>query len=317
MNIYTQIYELVSALPLVKSWPEMTDVLQRIVGKKPRNWQLPFITCGAMGGREAQALPAAAAIACLQISIILIDDMLDDDPYGDYRRVGAPAAANMAVAFQSAAFQLIAQADALTHLQKMTISQNLNQMVFITAYGQYKDSQNPIDEDEYWHLVKTKSAPFFSCALHIGALSADAGSLAETTENVRQLGALYGEMIQIHDDLNDTMAQPADPDWLLGRSPLPILFAKLVEHPHQARFWSLCDSITAPGALTEAQNILIQCGAVSYCVSELLSRYQAAQQLLGQTTLPDKGQINALLTELVEPLADLLAASRAKRPLLP
>ena len=63
-----------------------------------------------MGADDAIALPAVAAIACLQISIILVDDILDDDPRGAYHRLGAGRAANLGLAFQAAALKLLAAA---------------------------------------------------------------------------------------------------------------------------------------------------------------------------------------------------------------
>ena len=82
---------------------------------------------------------------------------------------------------------------------------------------------------------------------------------------LQKLGGIYGEMIQIHDDMHDAMETPANPDWVQGRSPLPILFASLVSHPEQKRFLALVQNITEPAALQEAQDILIRWGAISYC----------------------------------------------------
>ena len=60
-----------------------------------------------------------------------------------------------------------------------------------TTCGQELDIWNPAEEASVGRVVEHKSAPFYGCALH--------------------LGRLYGEMIQIHDYLNDTMALPASP----------------------------------------------------------------------------------------------------------
>jgi hypothetical protein len=80
-------------------------------------------------------------------------------------------------------------------------------------------------------------------------------------------------MNQIHNDLNDTMAVPANPDWRLDRSPLPILFAQVVEYAEKERFLGLCQNISNPVALTEAQTILIRCGAsatvLTHCYADI------------------------------------------------
>lgn len=157
-------------------------------------------------------------------------------------------------------------------------------MFLTTALGQFQDIQTPGTEEAYWKVMQTKSSPFFGAAFYLGGLMG--GTAIETADRLRDLGRLYGEMIQIHDDLNDSLAIPANPDWIQNRSPLPILFAKLVGHPDRARFAALCQDIHASGALEEAQEILIRCGAVSYCVDQLVRRSQSVRAML--TALPLK-----------------------------
>jgi hypothetical protein len=71
------------------------------------DWQLRVLAGGASGGSIEQAIPAAAAIACLRISIILVDDLLDADPRGEHHRVGAPTTANLASHFLVLASMLL------------------------------------------------------------------------------------------------------------------------------------------------------------------------------------------------------------------
>ena len=169
-----------------------------------------------------------------------------------------------------------------------------------TAYGQELDIQNPADEASYWLVVENKSAPFYGGAIHLGALLSEAQE--DVTNNLEQLGRIYGEMIQIHDDLNDTMAVPANPDWLQKRRPLPILFALTVEHPDQKRFIDLYEDISMGNALQEAQEILIRCGAVSYCVDQLIRRHQAAQDILNKTPLANKEAVDSLIEDVIAPV---------------
>jgi geranylgeranyl pyrophosphate synthase len=167
-----------------------------------------------------------------------------------------------------------------------------------------RENQNPSSEEAYWHLVQTKSSPFFGTALYSGALLG--GAASTTASQIKRFGHLYGEIIQIHDDLNDVMAVPANPDWVLGRSPLPILFAQIVDHPDKERFQALRQAIPDPIALTEAQTILIRCGAVSYCIHHLLARYQVARQLLAEASLTQREGLEGLLETVIEPVKRLL-----------
>lgn len=302
MDIYTQTHDFLMTLPPVSRWPALQSLLERATHRRPHDWQLPLFACLAVGGTREQAIPAVAAIAALQVSIILIDDLLDRDPRGEYHTLGEPATANLAVALQALGLAAIARSHVPASQQAAAL-QSLNQMVLTTALGQYWDVQNPTDEEAYWRMVKTKSSPFFAAALEVGAWLG--GASPETVTTLHHFGCLYGEIIQIHDDLNDTMAIPANPDWLLGRLPLPILFAQVVNHPDQARFLALRQAITEPDALAEAQTILIRCGAISYCVDQLLHRCHQAEKHLARLALPNPQKLNKLLPPLRRPVEAL------------
>jgi geranylgeranyl pyrophosphate synthase len=302
MDIYQSTVDYLLTFPIFDSWQEMRRILQQFASKRPRDWQLPVIVCQAVGESAEKAIPASAALACALISIILVDDMLDDDPRGEYHRIGSGRASNFALAFQAAGMDalLTSGASLSTRLEALD---SLNRMIRITAHGQELDVQNPADEASYWRVVENKSAPFFGCAIHLGALLAEADQ--DVTRNLEQLGRIYGEMIQIHDDLNDTMAVPANPDWLQQRKPLPILFALTVDHPDQARFIELYKDISVGNALHEAQEILIRCAAVSYCVDQLIRRHQMTQDLLNKTPLVNKKVVDSLIEGVIAPVRKL------------
>ena len=305
MDIYQSTVDYLLTFPVFDRWREMKTILQRSAAGHPHDWQLPALACHAVGALPEKAIPASAALACVQISIILVDDMLDDDPRGEFHHIGYGKASNFAIAFQAAGVDALIGSKA-GHSVRLETLNSLNQMMLTTAYGQDLDIQNPVDEISYWRVVEHKSAPFYGCALHLGALFGECAK--ETAKTIEQLGRLYGEMIQIHDDLNDTMAVPANPDWVQGRKPLPILFALTVEHPDQARFLELYQNISKENALQEAQEILIRCGAVSYCVDQLLHRHQAVQDILSRISLPNKGAIDSLIEGVIAPVWKLFEA---------
>jgi len=304
-------FNVVFDLPLVQAWPELQGLIWRGAAANQASWTLPLVACEAVGGGEEQAAPAVAAIACAQLAIILVDDMLDADPRGAYRRLGAGAAANFAAALQAAALEALAQAP-LDAAAAVAGQRSLNRMLLATALGQHQDSQNPADEAAYWQLVRTKSSPFYAAALHLGALVA--GAPLELAARLEQLGHAYGEMIQIHDDLSDTMATPANPDWTQGRSPLPILFAQEVEHAERERFLALRQAMPDPAALAEAQAILIRSGAVAYCLDQLLHRHEVARQLVAALPLARRAGLERLLEDVIDPVRELFRAVGAAPP---
>jgi geranylgeranyl pyrophosphate synthase len=311
MNPYRSTVDLLLTIPVVQDWPELRTLLTQAAAREPKHWQLPVRACEAVGKPADQAIPAVAAIACAQVSILLIDDMLDEDPRGEYHHAGPAKTANYAAAFQAAGLEVLLQND-WQPPKKLSALQNINQMIMILALGQHLDVQASIDERVYWKIVENKSASFFGTAFYLGALLGEASN--EISSRLEQIGRLYGAMIQIHDDLNDTMAVPANPDWLQARSPLPILFAKAVDHPERSRFLELCGEITDKGALREAQDILVRCGAVSYCVEQLLCRYQSARELLQTVELARPELIESLLEEVVAPVWKLFEAVEVSPP---
>lgn len=113
-------------------------------------------------------------------------------------------------------------------------------------------------------------------------------------------------MIQIHDDMNDCMAAPAGPDWIQGRSPLPILFAQTVAHTDRGRFLELRQRIHEVEVLREAQEILIKSGAISYCIDRLLCRYRDAHSVSTSMKLVHPDKLEAILEEVIVRSGDSL-----------
>ena len=109
MDIYMATCAYLFDSPTIQAWPEVQDLLERTSLHRPYYWQLPIIACEAVGGAVGQALPGMAAIACLHTSILLLDDMLDADPKGEYHHLGQPATANMAAALQAIGLEAIAR----------------------------------------------------------------------------------------------------------------------------------------------------------------------------------------------------------------
>jgi hypothetical protein len=76
--------------------------------------------------------------------------------------------------------------------------------------------------------------------------------------------------------MHDSMEIPANPDWIQGRKPLPILFASQVEHPEQGRFL------------------------------QLIRKHQVAVNLLKHASLTDPEPVSELLDEIIAPVYALL-----------
>jgi geranylgeranyl diphosphate synthase type I len=306
-----QIKAAIFALPEISAWPDMASVFERTGGSLSKEWELPGLACQAVGGTAEAALPGAAALACTQLAIVLVDDMLDDDPRGDYHRLGCGPTANLALALQAAAFALIKTAPVDAE-RRAGLATWLAHIGLGTAHGQYRDFHNAGDEAAYWQVLRGKSAPFYGSALAIGALLG--GAAPQVVDRLNELGILIGETAQIYDDLNDALQAPARPDWQHGRNNLPILYALTAQYPDRARFEACLPGVANAETLREAQQILITSGAVSYCALHVARRYRAAHDLLAGLPLANPGPVVEAVTRQSRPLQALFRAAGTEPP---
>lgn len=303
MTIYHAAVELLLQQPQVNEWPLLQRVVRQAHGEPPVAWDFPIAGCVAAGAGERQAIPAVAAITCAHIAIILIDDILDEDPRGEHHHLGTGRTANLAAGLGSLGQHML---DAYPCQHPGLASAALSQMMGNTAYGQDLDVQNTHSEESYWAVTRAKSSPYFAAALTLGGLYG--GASLELAQQLGRFGALFGEVMQIHDDLNDCLAEPANVDWLQGRAPLPLLFAELVPHPQRERFMELRAQVERPDALREAQGILVSSGAISYCVNELVMRHQRLQAMLAGMQLAEPRLLEQILEHAIAPVEHLFAS---------
>ena len=304
MELAESIRAQVLAVPEVAAWPDIAALFERAASKPRPDWEWPVLACRAVGGDPSWAVPGAAAIGCMYVSIILVDDILDQDPRGEYLKRGCGLTANIALALQAAAFRVIDQAPVSAE-RRAAVASSLAWLALATCWGQDLDAQNLEGEDNYWKVVRAKSTPFYGTALHVGALLGNASP--EVAAALRDVGLLLGEVIQIQDDLMDTFQVPAAPDWTQGRLSLPILYARTADHADRGRFVELLSRADDPDALREAQRILLRCGAVSYCAYQMLERQRQVRRMIRSLPLADPTPIRDLWTEQIQPLIQLLS----------
>ena len=296
--------EQISVIPGLQMWQQEIDRLFPQEGDVVRlDWQLPAIGCQSLGVDPEVAIPAMAALACTQISIILVDDMLDEEPDGEYLRMGAGRAANLALALQSAAMVLVDQCP-VSPAQRSAAARCLAQMCLDTAAGQELDVSNLEGEENYWKVVRAKSTPFYGAGLQLGAILG--GGDPDTVRQFYELGVIFGEAIQIYDDLEDAFKSPANPDWLQGRNNLALLYGLTAEYPERERFERLRLQAQDPVALENAQEILVRSGAVSYCTYQIIQRHQQIRDLISNLSLSSSQSILDFLTNQIKPVWGLL-----------
>lgn len=298
-----QIAELISSTPGLSRWPELVDLFPNQDKPLRMDWRLPGFAYEAVGGAGDDLRPLAAALAVLQVSIILVDDILDDEPDGVFRTMGAGRTANLALALQAAASDLVHRSE-MDLARRALIAASLQRMALNTAVGQEVDVQGVADEARYWQLVEAKSTPFYATALEIGAIAGQA--TPKMTQGIRRYGALLGECIQIMDDLLDAFETPAKPDWQRPGNNLCILFARTTNHAQKERFEFLLQDVTADDHLVEAQQILISSNGVGYCLYHLAQRYASVRHLLAELKVSQSKILEDLYSGHLQPVRNLL-----------
>lgn len=295
--------ELVLGVPGMERWSEVQEFFPAGGDEIRLDWQLPGIACAAVGGEYGHALPAMAALACIQVSIILVDDMLDEEPEGAHHRFGIGRTANLALALQAAGAVLM-ESCPVERVNRAAASHALNKMALATAAGQELDVRNLRGEENYWQVVRAKSTPFYGAGLEIGALLG--GASAEMAKMMYNIGILFGEAIQIYDDLEDAFQSPANSDWAQGRNNLALLYGLTADYPRKEEFLGYKSRASDLAALHKAQQLLIDSGAVSFCALQLLQRHSEAKNCLGTMTLPQPERITHLLKMQLTPFIDFV-----------
>jgi geranylgeranyl pyrophosphate synthase len=304
----------VRALPQAAAWPQMLEMIERAVERDLLAvWELPFLSCVAVGGTAEAAFPGAAAAFCSLTSIHLVDDLLDDDPDGDFRRFGAGPTANLALAFQAAGHCLLDD-PGVAPAVRAELQACLGRMALATASGQHLDSREVGSEQEYWRVVGAKTPPLFGAALRLGALLG--GAAAGTAAELDRLGDVLGKFVQISDDLADALRMPASADWQRRSNNLPILYAMTADHPARKEFLALSAASHDPVSLAAAQRLLLRSGAVSYCAWKMIELAREADAILAAIPLHDRSPLAQLLAGHLRPVERLLASVDLELPLV-
>jgi geranylgeranyl diphosphate synthase, type I len=296
----------------ISRWPQALELIDRTVHRESISvWEYPVAACRAVGGSEGDALPAAAAVFCSVISIHLVDDILDDDPRGDYRRMGTGPVANLALAFQAAGHLLLDQT-AVKPEVRCALQASFAAMSLATCYGQGLDSQEVTTEEEYWRVVGNKTPPLFGEALRMGALLG--GATPDTAELLARVGRALGLFIQVNDDMADAMVVPACADWQRRHNNLPILFALTADHAEREEFVRLSAQSGDAAALAAAQKILLRSGAISFCALRLIEFSREIRELLGSVSLKDPAPVARIIDLHMKPLHRLLEKVGVEEP---
>ena len=279
MTVSAGVQDLTIHFPQIDTWPQLQALWLRFTARERGDWTLPLLAAEAVGYTDIKAIaPLVQTImATLHLSLMLTDGIMDEDE-PVVIDMGPGMAANMATALHGIGLALT-QKLPIPAERKVQITSMLSEMVVEMAVGQVADIAGVDNEDDYWQLVQMKSGPYHRTALSIGGIIA--GSNTQTLHVLKQVGQLIGMMIQVQDDLFDSMSTPAQTDWFGEKTNnLLILYGQQANYRNKNHFLELLPIVQKGDtqALKEVQQILIDAGAVDYCNSVLKELQNKAHQ---------------------------------------
>jgi len=214
--------------------------LSKAGGKKLR----PFLTinvCKALGGREEDALPPAAAVELIQTFSLIHDDIIDRDDIRRgvptvHKKWGIPTAIVGGDLLHIKAYDVVTKA-AIKNQRLLrilpAILNEINDSTVRICEGQELDEEleqkaQPT-EREYFEMISKKTASLFEVAATTGAIAAESNFNA--VESMRSFGHQLGMSFQIVDDIlgltadEKELGKPVGSDIREGKRTLLVVYA--------------------------------------------------------------------------------------------
>jgi geranylgeranyl pyrophosphate synthase len=265
-------------------------------------------------------LPVAAGIEMIQISTLVIDDVLDQSSLRNaapsiFARYGTAEAISIGIVMASEGFLLVA--DGLRENRKIRNGLSIMAVLAETHaniyFGQFLDlrfeANTSITEERYLDMIRNTTACFIQAPLVVGAMMWDAS--AATIELLERAGIALGMAYQIRDDVIDIIGdsectgKPIAGDIRRSKMRLPVIRAlRTLPGKCGNNLKGLLSNRGLPDkAVRESIELINKTDAVDYCISVTKQYCETAQQFIGK--LP--GNLGVLRNQL-NSIAELIAS---------
>ena len=218
---------------------EMIEYMYKADGKKIRPILL-LLTAKALGEVNDSTYHAAVTIELLHMATLIHDDVVDD---ADMRR-GQPSLNSI---FDNRKTVLCGDFFLSSALTQSVLTENLEIVSIIAKLGKNLAEGELmqlliadkviINEEEYFNVIRKKTASLLSSCMKIGALTV--GAARDLVCKFTELGELIGLAVQLRDDIfdyyDDNIGKPTGNDIREGKITLPLLYAfkNTDENEHQ------------------------------------------------------------------------------------
>ncbi len=279
-------------------------------GKRVRPLLL-LLTVAAAGGRWEDALPAAAAVELIHNFSLIHDDIQDRS---DTRRGRPTVWRKWGIA------QAINAGDAmftLAHLATLRLRERhgadraleanavLQRACLHLTQGQYLDlayeQRHDLTEDDYWPMIRGKTAALLTACTDLGALLAQASDPIRAA--YRRFGEYLGLAFQVQDDElgiwgdEALTGKPTASDLLEGKNTLPVLYG-LAHSPEFAQRWR--QGPIQKDEIPDLVALLERCGARDYTRQKAAELTQQALAALDEAA--PQGDAGTALRQLAAKL---------------
>ncbi|HEY2981588.1 MAG TPA: polyprenyl synthetase family protein [Anaerolineales bacterium] len=272
---------------------------------------LVLLSVAGCGQQWLRALPGAAAIELIHNFSLVHDDVQDQSRIRRGRstvwvRWGVPMAINVGDAlFVLAQRAVLELKDSYAADRVTAAARILDDACLALTRGQFLDlsyeGRTDLSVDDYWPVVRGKTAALLAAACHTGALLGDADENRQ--ESFRSFGEHLGLAFQVQDDIlgiwgeESVTGKSAASDLLEAKNSLPVLFG-LARKDGFAALWK--KGRLQPSDVGHAAAMLAQEGAEEFALTQAAALTSQALHDL-ENAAPD-GEAGAALFELAASL---------------
>ncbi len=245
---------------------------------------LVLLSAKLSGGITEKTIKSAVALELLHVASLIHDDVVDNST----ERRGLPS---VMAEFKNKAAVLGGDFFLSTALCEAVSTQTVDVVGTIATLGrtlidgelfQLSESRNhSFKEENYFAIIKKKTAALFSASSRLGALSVENAN-AENIERLTRLGENIGICFQIKDDIfdfepNNNTGKPFGNDIQEGKVTLPLLYVYNHASEEEKKYISECID---EKNVEELVKIVAENGGIEYANMLLNRYYTKAQKIL-------------------------------------
>ena len=247
---------------------------------------LVLLSAKLSGGITEKTIKSAVALELLHVASLIHDDVVDNSA----ERRGLPS---VMAEFKNKAAVLGGDFFLSTALCEAVSTQTVDVVGTIATLGrtlidgellQLSESRNhSFKEENYFAIIKSKTAALFAASAKLGALTASSSS-NENVEKLTQLGENIGICFQIKDDIfdfepNNNTGKPFGNDIQEGKVTLPLLY--VYNNSTEAEKKNIEECILSNN-VAELVRLVNEKGGIDYATEVLNKYYTEAINLLNE-----------------------------------